>query len=189
MEHKHGCIVLHHGKIISKGYNFNKVQYLQLATDQNLPNSHAVSSSKSLTTMKKLVGFSRIWSVHSSHRPGGSPSRSVCCSTHAEMSAIISLQGKKADTLLVVRVGKDGTLRDSKPCKYCYEFILRSGIKKIYYSTNDQEIVYTKTCMLNYQELTLSRSNRIHLGEITTLRDRCSETQIEHLLYSPRIDA
>ncbi len=147
MEHKHGCAVLHHGKIISKGYNFNKVQYL-----------------------------------HSSHRPGGSLSRSVCCSTHAEMSAIISLQGKKADTLLVVRVGKDGTLRDSKPCKYCYEFILRSGIKKIYYSTNDQEIVYTKTCMLNYQELTLSRSNRIHLGEITTLRDRCSETQMEHLL-------
>ncbi len=148
MEHKHGCVVLHHGKIISKGYNFNKVQYL-----------------------------------HSSHRPGGaSPrSRSVCCSTHAEMSAIISLQGKKADTLLVVRVGKDGTLRDSKPCKYCYEFILRSGIKKIYYSTNDQEIVYTKTCMLNYQELTLSRSNRIHLGEITTLRDRCSETQMEYL--------
>ena len=38
---------------------------LQLATDQNLPKFHDTSSSLSLTCMRNLVGFSRIWSVHS----------------------------------------------------------------------------------------------------------------------------
>jgi len=118
MEYKHGCVLLHHGKIISTGCNYDKVQY----------------KSKILC-------------------------RNVSCSTHAEMSAIISLKGKKADTLLVIRVGKDGTLRDSKPCQYCYQFIYKSGIKKIYYSTNEQEIVFTKLSALSCDNLQISRSN------------------------------
>ena len=120
MEHKHGCIVLHHGKIMSTGYNYDKVVY-----------------------KNKLLY------------------RNVSCSTHAEMSAILSLKGKKANSLLVIRVGKDGTLRDSKPCKYCHEFIYKIGIKKIYFSTNNQEIICTKTNKINSSELKISRSNSI----------------------------
>ena len=118
MEYKHGCVLLHHGKIISTGCNYDKVQY-----------------------KNKIL------------------CRNVSCSTHAEMSAIISLKGKKADTLLVIRVGKDGTLRDSKPCQYCYQFIYKNGIKKIYYSTNNQEIVFTKLSALSRDNLQISRSN------------------------------
>ncbi len=118
MECKHGCVLLHHGKIISTGYNYDKVQYKSKILCNN-----------------------------------------TSCSTHAEMSAIISLKGKKADTLLVIRVGKDGTLRDSKPCQYCYQFIHKNQIKKIYYSTNDQEIIFTKLSSLNSNNLKISRSN------------------------------
>lgn len=119
MEHKHGCVVLHHGKIMSTGYNINKVQY-----------------------KNKLLY------------------RKISCSTHAEMSAILSLKTKKADTILVIRVGKDGTLRDSKPCKYCYEFISKIGIKRVYYSTNNQEIECIKTSLLENDKLIVSRSNK-----------------------------
>lgn len=81
------------------------------------------------------------------------------CSTHAEMSAILSLKGKKANALLVIRVGKDGTLRDSKPCQYCYEFIHKIGIKKIYFSTNNQDVEIMKTNNINCKDLVVSGSN------------------------------
>lgn len=81
------------------------------------------------------------------------------CSTHAEMSAILSLKGKKANALLVIRVGKDGSLRDSKPCQYCYEFIHKIGIKKIYFSTNNQDVEIMKTNNINCKDLVVSGSN------------------------------
>lgn len=81
------------------------------------------------------------------------------CSTHAEMSAILSLKGKKANALLVIRVGKDGSLRDSKPCQYCYEFINKIGIKKIYFSTNNQDVEIIKTNDIDCKELVVSGSN------------------------------
>jgi deoxycytidylate deaminase len=125
MEHKHGCIVLHHGKIMSTGYNYNKVQHRNIFC------------------------------------------KNISCSTHAEMSAILSLKGKKADTLIVVRVGKDGSLRDSKPCKYCYEFIYKIGIRKIFYSLDNDDITYVKTSLLDCTKLKISRSNQILMNMLT----------------------
>ena len=122
MEHKHGCVVLHHGKIMSSGYNYDKVQY-----------------------------------KHKNKYKYGCTNTS--CSTHAEMSAILSLKGKKANALLVIRVGNDGTLRDSKPCQYCYEFIHRIGIRKIYFSTNNQDIQFMRINEINREDLTISGSN------------------------------
>jgi deoxycytidylate deaminase len=126
MEYKHGCVLLHHGKIISTGYNYDKIQY-----------------------KNKLLCYN------------------TSCSTHAEMAAILSLKRQKADTLLVIRVGKDGTLRDSKPCQFCYQFIYKNNIKKIYYSTNNQDIVFTKLSRLNCDDLKISRSNRLLKNNIT----------------------
>ena len=114
--------MLHHGKIMSTGYNFDKVQY-----------------------------------KHKNKYKYGCTNTS--CSTHAEMSAILSLKGKKANALLVIRVGKDGSLRDSKPCQYCYEFIYKSGIKKIYFSTNNQDVEIIRTNDINREDLTISGSN------------------------------
>ena len=39
--------------------------YLQAATGQKLLTSHDTSTSKSLTSMKKLAAFNRTWSVNS----------------------------------------------------------------------------------------------------------------------------
>lgn len=122
MEHKHGCVVLHHGKIMSSGYNYDRVQY-----------------------------------KHKNKYKYGCTNTS--CSTHAEMSAILSLKGKKANALLVIRIGKDGSLRDSKPCQYCYEFIHKIGIKKVYFSTDNQKVEIMRTKHIDCKELKISGSN------------------------------
>jgi deoxycytidylate deaminase len=41
----------------------------------------------------------------------------------------------------VVRIGADGELKESAPCKHCAIAIKEIGIKKVQYSTDDGEIV------------------------------------------------
>lgn len=48
-------------------------------------------------------------------------------------------------TLLVLRVGEDGTLRESSPCKHCTLALKELGIKKIAYSRNDGSITQVRT--------------------------------------------
>lgn len=126
MEHKHGCIVLHHGKIMASGYNYDKVQF----------------------NVQKCIS----------------------CSTHAEMAAILGLKGKKGDTIIVVRIGKDGKLKDSMPCTFCYNYIQNAGIKKIYYSTNNDDIICIKTKLINIDKLRLSKAN-LHIQKTLQSRD------------------
>lgn len=54
---------------------------------------------------------------------------------HAEMDAIRF--AKPGDELTVMRFKADGTPSMSKPCKFCQEFIKRSGIKVVYYTDWD----------------------------------------------------
>lgn len=74
---------------------------------------------------------------------------------HAEMDAIRKLdklykyrsKRKKNINLIVIRVGKKGSLKDSKPCGKCLESLYRLKtfrVKYIYYSTNDEQIVKAK---------------------------------------------
>lgn len=58
---------------------------------------------------------------------------------HAEMEVLRF--SEPGDTLLVVRFLKDGTLSMAKPCKYCQEFIIESGIKQVTYSDWDGEMI------------------------------------------------
>lgn len=60
-------------------------------------------------------------------------------STHAECQSILNAKGK-GDTLIVVRILKNGQLSESKPCNKCLAFAKDYGIKKIYYSTWSGEI-------------------------------------------------
>ncbi len=61
-------------------------------------------------------------------------------SCHAEVAAINSVRKKdrcklKEATLIVVRVGHDHrTLKLSKPCASCTEFIEKIGIRRVFYS-------------------------------------------------------
>lgn len=63
------------------------------------------------------------------------------CSIHAEIMALIKA-GKKSVgmELLVIRLRKNGALGNSKPCKHCMSYILESGIKIVYYSSDDEQI-------------------------------------------------
>ncbi len=116
MEHRHGCVVLRNGKVISKGYNHPRI---------------------------RIINKNRL-----------------SCSTHAEMSAILSLKNKKANSILVIRINKDGQLCDSKPCQYCFDYIFNSGIQKIYYSNEKGKIICIKTKDIDINSLVISKCNK-----------------------------
>lgn len=61
------------------------------------------------------------------------------CSVHAEVDAIKKAKDVVGATIYVARVNKKGKTRDSRPCNRCYEIIQSNGIKKIIYSTSDEE--------------------------------------------------
>jgi tRNA(Arg) A34 adenosine deaminase TadA len=95
-KHRMGAIILHKGKIISRGFNQGNKTH-----------------------------------------PNGPSDRYY--SLHAEIHAI-SLAKNKGDTLIVVRVKKDGKLALSKPCSGCMEAIKAAGIKCIIYTDNKSDI-------------------------------------------------
>ena len=47
---------------------------------------------------------------------------------------------EKGDTVFVIRVGRDGKLTCSRPCKKCMDFMREHKIHKIYYSDWDGTI-------------------------------------------------
>lgn len=59
-------------------------------------------------------------------------------STHAECSALMRAAG--GDTLVVVRIKKNGDLACSKPCEKCQRFIKDYGIKRVFYIDWDSEV-------------------------------------------------
>lgn len=70
-------------------------------------------------------------------------------SIHAEVSAISQIHKKKKIdlsncTMYVVRIGTDrmgNPLKYSKPCENCTHAILKSGLRKVFYSTNYEFIM------------------------------------------------
>lgn len=61
------------------------------------------------------------------------------CSVHAEVDAIKKAKDVSGATIYVARVNRRGEARDSRPCKRCYEVIRKNGIKKIVYTTSEEE--------------------------------------------------
>ena len=60
---------------------------------------------------------------------------------HAELGCILGIDRTVTTgaTLYVVRIGKAGDYRLSKPCDMCQQVIKHVGIKKVYYSINDKK--------------------------------------------------
>ena len=56
-------------------------------------------------------------------------------STHAEMDALRF--AKPGDHIEVLRWGKSGQLRCSKPCKMCHKALVAAGIKTVTYVDHD----------------------------------------------------
>ena len=57
----------------------------------------------------------------------------------------VKINKKKCD-LLVIRIGRDGKLKHSKPCSKCIDCLVKANlnIKDIYYSGPNGEVIHTK---------------------------------------------
>lgn len=84
---------------------------------------------------------------------------------HAEMDAIMKLPPlyqkkakRKKISLIVIRIDKNGILKNSKPCFKCIEYMIRlnhqSGykIEHIYYSNENGDIIIKKLSELEHDE-------------------------------------
>jgi deoxycytidylate deaminase len=77
-------------------------------------------------------------------------------STHAEMDVLYKVLKKDKVhpfrdivdlsnyTIVVLRYGKDGHLRNSRPCNHCLDTMVKYRIKKIVYSKDDGSIAIEK---------------------------------------------
>jgi deoxycytidylate deaminase len=76
----------------------------------------------------------------------------ICYSTHAEMDVLYKVlkthcfapfkdyANLSSYTIIVIRFGKDGTLKNSRPCNHCLDTMIKYKVKKIMYSTDDGTI-------------------------------------------------
>lgn len=61
---------------------------------------------------------------------------------HAELGAILGVDRSKtagAD-VYVVRIGRAGNLKMSKPCQMCQSVLAHMGVKRVYYSIDEKSI-------------------------------------------------
>jgi tRNA(Arg) A34 adenosine deaminase TadA len=60
------------------------------------------------------------------------------CTHHAEIACILGLpkQVTKGATIYVARVGKDGDIKNSKPCCVCQSVLKHVGVKRAIYTTD-----------------------------------------------------
>lgn len=65
---------------------------------------------------------------------------------HAEIGAILGLDRSitEGSTIYVVRVGRDGHLRNSKPCPMCEAAMQFVGIKRVIYSNENGHIEHMR---------------------------------------------
>lgn len=82
--------------------------------------------------------------IRSSHLP--MKHREWAESLHAEQSALLNIDWKtlKGCSILVLRLSKKGKLGMCKPCPMCEKLLKYVGIKDVYYSNSDGEIVHEK---------------------------------------------
>ena len=67
-------------------------------------------------------------------------------SYHAEQRVVVGLEWKslKGCNIIIIRINNNNELRNAKPCKKCIELIKHLKLFKIYYSTNNGEIIMEK---------------------------------------------
>ncbi len=65
---------------------------------------------------------------------------------HAELACILNLDRRitAGGTVYVVRVGKSGKYKMSKPCPMCEAALKYVGVNRVYYSTDDETLEMIK---------------------------------------------
>jgi deoxycytidylate deaminase len=76
--------------------------------------------------------FDRVYQIH----------KNIKFTVHAEIDAIMSYPKHelKGMDILIIRVKKDGSLGDSRPCNSCIDKMRKAGIRRAYYSTRDGDL-------------------------------------------------
>ncbi len=84
---------------------------------------------------RNFNGFVEYYTDLAKNRPG------FCVSTHAEHEAILKAREKtdlRGCKIFVARLRRDGTLAMSRPCTICQHVLYNYGIKRAYYSIDDE---------------------------------------------------
>lgn len=77
----------------------------------------------------------------------GYNSNKISFSRHAEVDACINYmyytneKSLKGLDLIVIRNNNKNEIRNSKPCKYCLDFMVKKQVRKIHYSNEDGYLV------------------------------------------------
>lgn len=79
---------------------------------------------------------------------------------HAEISVFSKIPKKIAKGLdiLVIRINKNFTLKNSRPCNHCIDKLKKIGIRKVYYSNKDGNII--GEFIHNMEKLHVSQGNK-----------------------------
>ena len=61
---------------------------------------------------------------------------------HAEIGCVLGLSRSATSgaDVYVCRINRDGDFRNSKPCTMCHEALKHVGVKRVYYTTNDNTV-------------------------------------------------
>ncbi len=118
-----------------------------------------------LTKLKELTSNSNCYYKHASAIIKGNNVLSygynfnkLSFSRHAEIDACINyLNNTKSKTLkgldiIVIRSNND-SIKSSKPCKYCIDFMRKKGVRKVYYSNENGDIVSEYTDSISSEHL------------------------------------
>jgi deoxycytidylate deaminase len=118
MEQKHAALLISGGKPLTFGYNHNRMIYNRNFIRSYHAEIHSLSQflqKNNLNSMKKVL------------------------SCHSPCNKYTHLISKKLE-ILVIRLDKQGNLKNSKPCKHCLETLKKFNIKTVYYSTDEGKI-------------------------------------------------
>ena len=111
--------------------------------DENTPRRYHHHYSGIYRNGKKLF-------LGSNHLRNSYNNKCICYSTHAEMDVIhkvlrvMNEENLCGCVIAVIRFGKDGSLKNSRPCNHCLEAMKYYRIKKIMYSSDDGTIISEK---------------------------------------------
>jgi len=127
--------------------------------------NHLINSAEAMSCRHNYNGYLHYSGIYKNGKPlfvGSNHLRStyngecICYSTHAEMDVLHKVLkcytqqpfkdviDLKSYSIVVVRFGKDGNLRNSRPCNHCLDTMIKYRIKKIFYSTDNGDVVSEK---------------------------------------------
>jgi deoxycytidylate deaminase len=61
---------------------------------------------------------------------------------HAEVDALLKIKRCVGADLVVVRLNKNGTFGNSRPCNTCIAKMKKHGIRKVFYTTNTGKMIW-----------------------------------------------